>query len=134
MIGHVPTESAGRLRGPAVLLIVLLTAGVTALVMELAFSDRPARADIGRAGMGHVFVVAGQVTDRTYGLYLVDTEAHRICMYQWLPSTRKLRLSAVRNYTYDLRLDEFNTEQRPSEIKRIVEKATPLDANGSGRP
>jgi hypothetical protein len=84
----------------------------------------PARASAAR-GRG-VLAVAGQITADTYGLYLVDLDSRKICAYQWRPSTRKLRLLAVRNYTFDLKLDEYNTEKLPREIKKLVAESKPL--------
>ena len=67
-----------------------------------------------------IVAVAGQITSETYGIYLVDLEGGIITVYQWLPGTKKLRLLAARNYTYDLRLDEYNTEPSPKEIRGLI--------------
>lgn len=67
-----------------------------------------------------VFVAAGQVTADSYGLYLIDRRNRTICVYQWLPQTRKLRLMAARTYAYDIRLDDYNTEISPREVRELV--------------
>jgi len=72
------------------------------------------------AGNGRVFAVAGQLTKDTYGLYLVDLDNATICMYEWIPQTRKLRLQAARTYLYDSQLDEYNTEISPREVRKLV--------------
>ena len=107
--------------------VVLLAVIATALVMVIGLDPPVAHAQASAADRDGVFVVAGKVTPETYGLYLVDTGKRRIAVYQWLPNSRKLRLMAVRNYTYDLRLDEYNTEKLPREIKKLVEESKPLD-------
>ncbi len=123
--GNPPPRAATVANWLAVALLALVAA---VLVSEVGFGV-PAAHGQGGAGIErseNVFVVAGQITPDTYGIYLVDTEHHRLCMYQWLPSSRKLRLLAVRNYSYDLLLDEYNTEKLPREIKQLVEEGRPL--------
>jgi len=107
--------------------VALLAVIATALVMAIGLDPPAAHAQVSAADRDGVFVVAGKVTPETYGMYLVDTGKHRIAVYQWLPNSRKLRLMAVRNYTYDLRLDEYNTEKLPREIKKLVEESKPLE-------
>ena len=90
----------------------------------------------GGAASGATLVVAGQITRDTYGLYLVDPASSRICMYQWVPggASGKLRLLAARNYTYDLQLDEYNTELSLRETKRIVDEARAATGGATTRP
>ena len=107
--------------------VVLLAVIATALVMAIGLDPPTVHAQVSAADRNGVFVVAGKVTPETYGMYLVDTGKRRIVVYQWLPNSRKIRLMAVRNYTYDLRLDEYNTEPLPREIKKLVAESKPLD-------
>ena len=71
-----------------------------------------------------IFVVAGQISRETYGLYLVDYKNSTICVYQLTPRDRQLRLVAARTYAYDVQLDAYNTpeEMSPSEVRRIINK------------
>lgn len=112
----------GRRWAATVLLSVL--AGV--LGSQLHSSPPAAWAQTGAAG-GDVFICAGQVSSDSYGLYLVDLKQRTIGVYQWLPNSRKLRFLAARNYTYDLKLDDYNTEAPPRAIKKLSEQAKPLD-------
>ncbi len=85
----------------------------------------PAPGTSGAAGPGTApFVVAGQITPDTYGLYLVDPQNDTICVYQYLSAPRpgKLKLVAARTYHYDAQLDEYQTDPSPGEIKLLVEK------------
>jgi hypothetical protein len=86
------------------------------------------------ASSNGVLLVAGQVASDSYGLYLVDTQSHTICVYQWVPANRKMRLIAARNYGFDLQLDDYNNEKEtsPAEIRKLVEQQRRL--GGTTRP
>jgi len=91
----------------------------------VSVASKPA---VGSAAGGSVTAVAGQVTRDTYGLYLVDRESRTICMYQWLAKQRKLKMVAARTYTFDCKLDEYETEPSLLEIREIARKARSLKA------
>ena len=80
---------------------------------------------------GRFLAVAGQVADESYGVYLIDLEKGIITLYQWVPKTRTLRLVAARNCTYDLQLDEYNTEPPPKEIQSLVRETERLGEHES---
>lgn len=87
------------------------------------------------ASGGGVFAIAGQITRDNYGLYLVDPQSATICVYQFLPAERSLRLMAARTFTYDRRLDAYNTEPAPDEIGKLVDQARRMkDAAPATRP
>ena len=108
---------------------LLAVIAVCLLVQALAdvSSAGPAPLAAGAAEGPSILVVAGQVTRDSYGLYLVDQTNRTMCVYQWVPSTRRLRLLAARTYTFDIKLDQYNTEPDPLEIKKLGEKARRLD-------
>jgi hypothetical protein len=116
-----PTASAARW-----ITVALLAVIAGCLLVQLGAGTAPAAAQISSGGKSNVFAVAGQITSDSYGLYLVDVEAQRVSVYQYLPNIRRLQLRAVRNYSFDLRLDEYNTEPLPREIKKLVEQHQPL--------
>lgn len=104
----------GLLTGLAAALLVVL--GASARAQETPLSP------LAKPGPG-VMVVAGQISDKTYGLYLVDYEKSTICVYQFLPNSHKLRLMAARTYRYDVQLDEFNThDPLPREVRDLVQQ------------
>jgi len=106
------------------LVVALLAVIATCLLIEVGFATSPAGAQVtAGAGAGKIFVVAGQVSRDTYGLYLIDTQNATICMYEWLPGTRKFRLMAARNYSFDLKLDDYNTTPSPREVKKLISNA-----------
>lgn len=104
-------------------IVVLLSVIATCLLIEVGFGTSSARGQINSADGGDIMVVGGQVTKDSYGLYLVDRKNRTICIYQWLPATRKLRLMAARTFSYDVQLDDYNAGRpTPSEVKRLVEE------------
>ena len=110
------------------LAVALLAIIAACLLIEAGASMASARPEAQAPGRAPaVLAVAGQITRDGYGLYLVDLQNHTICVYQWLPTTRKLRLAAARTYTYDRQLDAYNTEPAPSEIAELVAQARRLD-------
>jgi hypothetical protein len=121
-----PPSRAGRWAVVAFLVIIAMS-----LLVELLAGSQPAAAQVTTAQRtGQVLAVAGQITGDTYGLYLVDLERGIITMYQWAPKERKLRLLAARNFSYDLQLDEYNTEPSPKEIRDIVGQSRRLGELG----
>jgi hypothetical protein len=110
---------AGAARWLPVILLSLLAA---CLLIELASGAADEAAEVSGGAAGDVVVVAGKVTAESYGLYLVDLKNGTISVYQYLSSKRKLRLMAVRNFTFDVQLDDYNTEPSPREIQKLVQQ------------
>ena len=119
-------ESPARRTSPAQWLIVVLLAVIaTCLLIEVGFSTSRAYAQVGSGVKGNIFAVAGQLSRETYGVFLVDAENGTICIYEWVPDKiagRKLRLMAARNFSFDMQLDDYNTEPLPREIRILVEQ------------
>ena len=117
-------HSGGRATTRATWLVVILLAVIaTCLLIEVGFATSAARAQVTSAGAKGVFAIAGQITRDSYGLYLVDLENATICVYQYLPGSRRLRLMAARTYVFDCRLDDYNNaDPLPRDVKKIVEQ------------
>jgi hypothetical protein len=118
-------------------LVALLAAGAGALVALLAMPLPAATAQVVTGERGdEVLVVAGQVSQDTYGLYLVDTERDTICVYEYFPgrgsSPAQLRLTAARRFSFDLQLEDYNTQPSPREIKELVEQHRRLEETSPG--
>ena len=62
-------------------------------------------------GSPDVQAVAANLGRSMYGLYLVDRAHGTICVYQYVPRERKLKLTAVRRYAFDVRLGEENLKE-----------------------
>lgn len=105
-------------------LVVVLAMFSAGLLVTLGVNLASAQAQpVTAESKNGVFVVAGQISHETYGLYLVDYEKHTICVYQYHPKDRKLRLMAARTYRFDVQLDEYNTsEPLPRDVKNLVEQ------------
>ncbi len=103
--------------------IALLAAVAGLLLYQLAAAQTAATATAS-GGAGEVFALAGQIDEDTYGLYLVDLANQTICIYQYLPRSRKLRLMAARTYRFDVQLDDFNNDpaMNPDEVKKLIER------------
>ncbi len=111
------------------LIIILLTVVAGCLLIEIGLGVSAATGQVTSAAAGgDVVAVAGQLTSDSYGIYLIDTRKGTMAVYQWLPNVKKLRLLAARNLSYDLQLDEFNTEPLVRQIKQLVEQHRSLGA------
>ena len=115
--------SAGRL-----LVVILLSVIATCLLIQAIGADSSAYAQAGANSSRGIIAVAGQLSQDTYGMYLVDLESGTMSVYQCTPDLKRLRLVASRTFVYDLQLDEFNTEPAPREIKSMVEQHRRLGA------
>lgn len=108
--------------------VIALLGAAAAALLAAGLDERTAQALPAATGEpgGNIVVAAAQFSQDAYGLMLVDTRNSTICAYQWLPDfkqqTIKLKLVAARNYTYDMQLDEYNTELPPREVKKLVEQ------------
>jgi len=81
------------------------------------------------AGGGGVFLMPAQFSDHVWGCYVIDIDRQTLLAYACSGSPPQLRLTAARNFTWYLRLKDFNTEKpRPDEVRRLVEKQL-QDAN-----
>ena len=104
-------------------IVAVLSVIAACLMLELGFGASSATAQVTSVGGNDMLVVGGQITKDSYGLYLVDMKRQSLCVYQWLPGTRKLRLMAARTFKYDVQLDEYNADKpTPRDVKRLVEQ------------
>ncbi len=69
-----------------------------------------------------VIVAPGQLAPNQWGCYVLDTRANTLCIYQYSPGERLLRLQASRAITQDLQLTSFNTMPQPAEVADLVDK------------
>jgi hypothetical protein len=105
-----------------------LAAGLLAVVaaglgIEAAWgegAEPAAEASVGQSGQ--IIAVAGKITPETHGLYLIDLKNGTVSVYQYLSGSHKLRLMASRNYTFDVQLDEYNTEPPVKDIRKLVQE------------
>ena len=74
------------------------------------------------AGGAGVFIMPGQVSDRTWGCFLLDVDSQTLCAYQFKGGKTQLELIAARNYKFDRRLANFNTTPAPRAIEQILQE------------
>jgi len=103
----------------AVIAAALLTRDGSASISLLP----TARAAEGPAmgGGGNLYLIPGQFSERTYGCYVMDTDAQTLCVYRFDGAASTLKLIAARNFRHDRRLGHLNTEPDPKEIEALVE-------------
>jgi hypothetical protein len=134
-MSQVQRDNRVRLSGPIgpwiAVTFLALVAGL--LLVELGRSGalaQPMGSEFDAGGQrresSSLMAVAGRVSGQVYGIYLVDTETRTMALYQWEPNKRRLRWMASRNFSYDLQIEDYNTEMKPSEVKKLAEQADRL--------
>ncbi len=93
-------------------LVALLAIIAAFLLVTLGLGAASAQVSTFGGANPDVFVVAGQISRETYGLYLVDYKNSTICVYQYFPRDRKLRLMAARTYAFDVQLNRPGPNER----------------------
>jgi len=88
----------------------------------------------GPGGGGGLLAAPAQISRDSYGLFLVDPDRGTICVYQYQATTRKLQLLASRTYTFDVQLDDWNTQPPPREIQDLVNQQRRLEALPASAP
>lgn len=88
------------------------------------------------AGGAGVFIMPGQFSRDTWGVYMLDVDAQTLAAYTYVPGQRQLQLVAARTYRYDRRLQNFNTATpSPDEVKELLEReqrrAVPVPPGGT---
>jgi hypothetical protein len=74
------------------------------------------------AGNGSIVVMPGQLSPNTWGCYVMDSQNQTLCVYQFSPGEKELRLAAARDVQYDRKLGFFNTTPSPTDIRKLVER------------
>ena len=73
------------------------------------------------AGGGSLYLMPGQMSMNKFGVYLMDTDAQTLCVYEYYAGEKALRLVAARNFRNDRRLGNFNTDPDPRDVEKWVE-------------
>jgi hypothetical protein len=112
------------------ILFMLVLRNDSANVNSSAFAQSlpPTQSPI--AGGGGLFVMPAQLSPNTWGCYLMDTDNRTLCVYQYSPGEKMLRLTAARSFKNDCRLGNFNTAPPPGEVKDLADREleTPREA------
>lgn len=101
------------------ILLVLMTRSSSPSFLPSAFAQNQPPI----AGGAGIFVMPGQFSTNTWGCYLLDVDTQTLCVYQFFPPEKQLKLVAARNFRYDRRLSDFNAgNPSPAEVRDWVEK------------
>ena len=73
----------------------------------------------------------GQLANNVWGCYVLDKRTQTLCVYQYTPGDRMLRLQAARGIEQDLELRSFNTSPDPASVADLIRKERSLK---SGQP
>ncbi len=72
------------------------------------------------AGRGETLIPL-QLGEHDWGLALLNKPRHVFAIYRILPSASRIRLMAVRDYRYDLRLKDFNNASpTPAQVRQMT--------------
>jgi hypothetical protein len=87
------------------------------------------------AGGAGLYLMPGQLSNSTWGCYVMDTDAQTLMAYQYFPGDKKLRLLAARNFRYDRKLHDFNTDSpTPAEVGKLLEMEASGRRDNPGAP
>ena len=114
----------------AVILVVLLGRNGAPSILPAAFAQNQPPI----AGGAGVFIMPAQMQQNVWGCYLLDVDNKTLCAYQFYPGEKKLRLTAARSYRYDTKLENYNTEMPPREVKALLDKQGVNTGNGEAAP
>ncbi len=78
-----------------------------------------------------LIVMPGQLANNVWGCYVLDKRTQTLCVYQYTPGDRMLRLQAARGIEQDLELRSFNTSPDPASVADLIRKERSLK---SGQP
>jgi hypothetical protein len=122
------------------LIAVLLAVIATALVLRLddvrLMRSAMAQAETpgGLVGARGIYAFSGQVTQRTFGLFMLDVDTGTIWCYELQKAANDellLRLVAARSWTSDRYLEEFNVaDPVPGAVKMMVQQQRTMRQQG----
>jgi hypothetical protein len=120
------TRPPGRAPHPVFWLIAISLA-VIAVKLVLPSGPRFDSSAFAQLGSGAsargVFAFSGQMTKNTFGVYVVDTDAMTIWMYEYVPQKGCLRLAGSRSWRYDRYLEDFNgCDLPPDAVEKMIDE------------
>jgi len=120
----------------AVLATVLILERDDAIWLKSAQAQRVS--GIGQAGARGIYAFTGQLTAKTFGLFMMDVDAGTIWCYEidrGQHGEPQIKLVAARSWIYDRYLEEFNVaEPVPGAVRAMVEqqRSHRSDQNSTG--
>ncbi len=100
----------------AVIATTLVVGGRQPVGIQPVFGDSP------MVGARGIFAFTGQLDKTSYGLFMMDVDNRTVWCYQYLPSTRKMKLVAARSFDFDRYLKAYNVESpTEDEVRSMLE-------------
>lgn len=124
---EVVAQARDRRIGTALWLIVVLLAVIaTSLLMRPSGNFSLLQRAFGEsqmAGARGIYAFIGPLDKNRTGLWMMDVDAGNVWVYEYLASTRKLRLAAARSFVFDRYVEDLNCDE-PSldEVKLLLER------------
>lgn len=117
--------AAAHERGTVLWVIAILLAIIaTVLVMQSGgmLGIRPAYGDSPMMGGRGIFAFTGPIDNNRTGLFMIDVDNSTVWAYEYLPSTRKLRLAFARSFTFDRYLEDYSLDEQtaPAKISQLL--------------
>lgn len=110
----------------AYLIAALLAANLVVLLARgngpVLLADAMAQHQPSIAGGDGIFIMPAQLTTNGWGCYLLDSQKQTLCIYQFFPGEKQLKLMAARDLRADVSLKNFNTLPSPYEVAEWVDK------------
>lgn len=132
--------SAGNRHVVLWLIAVLLGVIATALVLRLddvrlmRSAMAQAESPVGLVGARGIYAFSGQLTQRTFGLFMLDVDTGTIWCYELQRAANEellLRLVAARSWTSDRYLEEFNVaDPVPGAVRMMVQQQRTMKQQG----
>jgi hypothetical protein len=125
-------------------LAILLTVIATVLLfrwddsrlLRSAMAQTDSFAGGSQVGARGIYAFSGQLTARTYGLFMLDVDTGTIWCYELQRAANdelQLRLVAARSYASDRYLEEFNVaDPVPGAVRLMVQQQRALQQGGAG--
>jgi hypothetical protein len=121
-------------------LTVVLAVIATALVTRRDDADWATRAlgqvgsGIPQAGARGIYAFTGQLTSKSYGLFMMDVDSGTVWCYEMQHGPNgdvQLKLVAARSWLYDRYLEEFNVaDPVPSAVQAMVQQRQAAQRQG----
>jgi len=110
----------------AVIAVALIFRGGSSSPFNLALAEPPVPSHAGLEGGRGIYAFTGQLSAKSYGLFMMDADSGTIWCYEIQTGGPKggptLRLVAARSWIFDRYLEEYNTgDPIPSEVREMVQ-------------
>lgn len=110
----------------AIIATTLIVRSQDSLGVPKVYGDQP------MAGAKGVFAFTGQLDKNRFGLFMMDVDSGCVWCYEYLPSTRKLKLVAARSFMFDRYLANYMNETPfPEEVQEMLRNQSKIKERNS---